>query len=176
MAKYGILIYILGICLAVIGATKLPEEGQTWSETIYLFNDGIILTILGLALWRLALRQDEENDPETDSDPLKLLLGMRSIIDELYRSADDLETYQFQEYTKILREQYLLPISASRQVLINRFGMEKAAELLISLSYGERLINRVNSAAIDDHVEEAAKCAEEAYAAFEQVYKLIKKL
>lgn len=176
MAKYGILIYILGICLAVIGATKLPEEGQTWSETIYLFNDGIILTILGLALWRLALRQEEENDQEMDSDPLKLLLGMRSIIDELYRSADDLETYQFQEYTKILREQYLLPISASRQVLINRFGMEKAAELLISLSYGERLINRVNSAAIDDHVEEAARCAEEAYAAFEQVYMLIKKL
>ena len=122
------------------------------------------------------MRQDEENDQETDDDPLKLLLGMRSIIDELYRSADDLETYQFQEYTKILREQYLLPISASRQVLINRFGMEKAAELLISLSYGERLINRVNSAAIDDHVEEAAKCAEEAYAAFEQVYRLIKKL
>ena len=129
-----------------------------------------------MALWRLALRQEEKRDVEPENDPLKLILSMKSIIEELYRSADELETYQFQEYTKILRERYLLPISASRQLLINRFGMEKAAEVLITLSYGERLINRVNSAAIDDHVEEAARCAEEAYAAFQQVYLLIKEL
>jgi len=151
-------------------------DGDTWPDTMFLFNDGVILTILGLALWRLALRNEEEEATETDKDPLKLLLDVRSHVEDLYRSADDLESYQFLEQTKIIREDFLLPISASRQQLINRFGMEKAAELLITISYAERIVNRVSSAATDQHLEEAARCTEEAYAAFQEVYALMKKL
>ena len=51
-------------------------------------------------------------------------------------------------------------------------GLEKTAELLIAISYGERLINRIHSAALDGHHDEAVECTEEAHAAFKEVFKL----
>jgi hypothetical protein len=176
MAKYGMMIYALGICLTVIAAAKLPADGLTWPDTVFLFNDGLILTILGLALWRLALRETNEEVLESDKDPLKLLRDTKSIVDELYRAADDLETYQFQDYIKILQDQYLLPITLSRQSLVNKFGMKRSAELLITISYAERILNRVYSAASDQHLEEAVRCTEEAHEVFQEAYRLAQKL
>ena len=176
MANYGMILFVLGICVSVIGAAKLPSDGASWSDMVYLFNDGVILSLLGLALWRMALRMQKVKVSETGNDPLKLLEATQPIVSDLYRSADDLETYQFQEYVKILREQYLLPISNARHQLLNRGDMRKTAELLITLSYAERILNRVGSAASDQHLDEAARCAEEAYAAFQEVYILMRNI
>ena len=46
----GIFIYALGICIAVIGAAKLPAGDNMWSDVLYVFNDGVIITLLGLVI------------------------------------------------------------------------------------------------------------------------------
>ena len=55
-------------------------------------------------------------------------------------------------------------------------GMDKAAELLIAISYGERVINRIHSAALDGHHDEAVECTEEAHAAFKEVFEITLKI
>ena len=82
-------------------------------------------------------------------------------MDDLYRNVDDLECYQIQEYVNILRAQYLMPLEQLRGRIIADKGLEKTAELLIAISYGERIINRIHSAALDGH-----------HAAFKEVFEL----
>ncbi len=168
----GIFLYSLGICVASIGATKLPAEGSTWSDILYVFNDGVILTIVGLVIWRLAPIEQKEEETENKRTALQLIRDIQPILDDLYRNVDDLECYQIQEYVNILRAQYLMPLEQLRSRIISDKGLEKTAELLIAMSYGERIINRIHSAALDGHHDEAVECTEEAHAAFKEVFEL----
>jgi len=172
----GIILYGLGICIATIGASKLPEEGETWSEMLYWFNDGVILTLLGLWIWRQS--DDESTDDETKEkrSPFDLIRDIQPILEDLYRNVDDLECYQIQEYVKILQVQYLLKLERQRGLIQDRIGLEKSAELLIAISYGERVINRILSAALDGHHDEAVECTEEAHAAFKEVLEMFNTL
>lgn len=174
----GVLLYSMGICITVIAGAKLPDEGQMWSDVLYLFQDGVILTIIGLILWYQSPQEEEELDVMTEGHrtPYQLLRDVQPIIEDLYRSVDDLECYQIQEYVKILREQYLAPLESKRDDIIKRFGMEVAAELLIAISYGERIINRVHSAALDGHHDEAVECTEEAHAVFQEIFLMVRQL
>lgn len=173
----GVLLYCLGICITVIAGAKLPEEGQRWSDVLYLFQDGVVLTIIGLILWYQAPQKEEEVVlAEGHRTPYQLLRDVQPIMEDLYRSVDDLECYQIQEYVKILREQYLAPLESKRDEIIKRFGMEVAAELLIAISYGERIINRVHSASLDGHHDEAVECTEEAYAVFQEIFLMVRQL
>lgn len=172
----GTILYSLGICVASIGATKLPAEGATWSDMVYLFNDGVILTIVGLVIWRLAPVEEEKQETENKRSALQLIRDIQPILDDLYRNVDDLECYQIQEYVKILRAQYLMPLEQLRGKIMSDKGMDKAAELLIAISYGERVINRIHSAALDGHHDEAVECTEEAHAAFKEVFEITLKI
>ena len=176
MAKYGMILYALGICVAVIGAAKMPETGQTWSNTLYVFNDGIILTLLGLVLWRFGVSQDSSTTSEDKGTVVQLLKDMEPILEDLYREVDDLSCAQIAEYLMILKKQYLLKLENRRNQVINKFGLEKSADLLIAISYGERVLNRAHSAALDDHHDESVECVEEAYNAFKDVFVLSKQL
>ena len=172
----GIFLYCVGICIAVTGAAKMPMEGEMWSDVLYLFNDGAIVTLLGLVLWRQSIGQIKEDDNSETRSAFQLLRDVQPILDDLYRSVDDLECYQIQEYVKILREQYLVPLEVQRGTIIAKYGLEKAAELLVAISYGERIINRVHSAALDGYHDEAVECTEEAHAAFQEVFLMVRKL
>ena len=176
MARYGFGLYCLGIGVTVIGAAKMPAAGEKWSDVLYLFNDGVILALLGLMLWRFGLRTTAKKKQKGKRTSFQILTDMGPILEDLYRSVDDLECYQLQEYIKILREQYLVPLEESRAEIVHRFGIQKSAELLVAISYGERILNRVASAAADQHHDEAVSSVEEAYNAFQEIYRILREL
>ena len=66
-----------------------------------------------------------------------------------------------------LLETWVLPFAEVRQTIIQRFGMEEGADVLVTVAYGERMLNRVWSASADGHPQEARACLPEAIAAFE---------
>ena len=72
-----------------------------------------------------------------------------------------------------LLDDYVLPMGESRQQFIDRYGMEKGAELLVTLAFGERMLNRVWSAAADGHLPEAVSSLEESAEAFEEAVSLL---
>jgi len=172
MKRYGMALYMLGIALAVIGGAKLPLNGDIWPDTLFLFNDGVILALLGLVLWKYSVSNANAKPKKGQRTAQQILMDMGPILEDLYRSVDDLACYQLLEYVKILREQYLIPMGERNAQIVNRFGMEKSAELLIAISYGERILNRVYSAAADQHHDEAASCVEEAYGVFQEIYSI----
>jgi hypothetical protein len=172
----GIILYSLGISIAAIGAAKMPQDGNTWSDTVYWFNDGVILTLLGLWIWRSSPVEKKEENLGKERTPIQLIREIQPILDDLYRNVDDLECYQIQEYVNILRQQYLLPLERVRNQIVAKIGLEKSAELLIAISYGERIINRIHSASLDGHHDEAVECTEEAHGAFLVVLELTRKL
>ena len=176
MIKYGVGLYCFGVSVAVVGAAKIPLEGEKWSDVLFLFNDGVILALVGLALWRFGLRTQAKRKRKGKRTSFQILTDMGPILEDLYRSVDDLECYQLQEYIKILREQYLIPLEESRSEIIHQFGIEKSAELLVAISYGERILNRVASAAADQHHDEAVSSVEEAYNAFREIYRILKEM
>jgi hypothetical protein len=53
------------------------------------------------------------------------------------------------------------------------FGMAKGAEILVTVAHGERILNRVWSAASDDHLPEAVKCYDEAFSALQEAKELL---
>ena len=69
-----------------------------------------------------------------------------------------------------------MPLEQLRGKIMSDKGMDKAAELLIAISYGERVINRIHSAALDGHHDEAVECTEEAHAAFKEVFEITLKI
>ena len=68
--------------------------------------------------------------------------------------------------------EWLLPLAEVRQRFIDRLGMAKGAEILVSLAYAERLFNRVWSAAGDGHLPEARRVMPEAVEGLEEAAKL----
>ena len=95
---------------------------------MYVFNDGVILTIVGLVIWRQAPIEQEEEETENKRTALQLIRDIQPILDDLYRNVDDLECYQIQEYVNILRAQYLMPLEQLRGRIIADKGLEKTAE------------------------------------------------
>jgi hypothetical protein len=59
-----------------------------------------------------------------------------------------------------------------RRKIIDRLGMSKGSEILVVVAYGERMLNRVWSAASDGHLPEARSSYPEARAAFHQAQDL----
>ena len=48
--------------------------------------------------------------------------------------------------------------------------MDEGAQILVTMAYGERMLNRAWSASADGHIQEARGCIPEALAAFEEAY------
>ena len=164
--------YILGICVASIGATKLPAEGSTWSDILYVFNDGVILTIVGLVIWRQAPIEQEEEETENKRTALQLIRDIQPILDDLYRNVDDLECYQIQEYVKYPTCTVSYAARATTWSDHRRQGVGKDSRIADRDLIRGANINRIHSAALDGHHDEVVECTEEAHAAFKEVFEL----
>ena len=67
-----------------------------------------------------------------------------------------------QERIQDLLEQYFVPITTQQPLLYQEYGMEKAAHILITLSYAQRMLHRSQSAYADGHAQETLSSLREA--------------
>ena len=174
--QHGFIIFSVGIILAIVGASKAPAEGSAWPDTVPVFLAGALLAAVGLALWRratAATARAEAASSESANDPYALLSGIIEPINALKDDLDGLDAQTLGARIDELLNEFVLPFAEVRQVLVNRLGMEKGAEVLVVVAFGERLLNRVWTAAADGHLPEAKACFPEAYEAFTEAHALI---
>lgn len=172
----GIALFVLGIGATIIGGAKAPLEGQTWPDTLPLFLGGTLLTIIGLVLWRksdAALKAAESAGGPKDKDPVALLQALQTPLEALRGELESLDTTQITVRVDALLDEFILPMGEGRQRFIDRYGMDKGAEILVTLAYGERMINRVWSAAADGHLPEASASYIESADAFNEAVGLL---
>ena len=172
----GFIIFCVGIVLAIVGASKAPVEGSEWPDTIWLFIDGTTVALIGLVLWRQRVQKlanELAQATESESDPFVLLEALISPLDALKGDIEELAPDALTARIDTLLNDFVLPFAEVRQVLVNRLGMEKGAEVLVIVAFGERLLNRVWTAAADGHLPEAKACFPEAHEAFIEAQALI---
>ena len=102
------------------------------------------------------IRIELANQKEGDQDnPITLLKNVIPLMKELQTKINSLNTTQVCEEIDKILDGYILPFAEVRKNITNFFGMSIGSEILVTVAYGERMLNRVWSAASDGHLPEA---------------------
>jgi hypothetical protein len=172
MGIAGFLLFAAGVTLTVVGGAKTPAAGSEWPDTMALVYAGVALAVAGLVLWHLDQRNKARaiarGDLGNRPDAAKLLRAVQAPLDAFAAEIGELPPAQITARVDELLVTYVLPFAEARQQLITRFGMQRGAEILVTVAFGERMLNRVWSAAGDHHVVEARTCLPEAHHAFKE--------
>jgi len=168
-------IFSVGIIICILGGAKVPAAGTDWPDTLGLFSVGAVISIVGLFLWRkvVAIANAEETKSQDSKDPATILQEMAEPLDRLSSEIGEMDADTITKRIDEILDTYVLPFAEVRQRIINKLGMEKGAEILVVVAYGERMLNRVWSAAADGHTVEASSCFPEAHEAFAEAQKLL---
>lgn len=166
------LLFGLGIVLAISSSARLPADGQTWPDTLPLFCLGAALALVGLILWHRAVALHRRAPPSATAaadgtDPFSRLQNLLPPARQLAAELPGLSASQLCARVDHLLGAFLLPFVEDRQQVIDRLGMAPAAEILVTVAYGERLLNRAWSAASDGHLPEAHAAYPDALRALE---------
>jgi hypothetical protein len=176
----GIAGFVIGVLTALSAAAKLPADGSEFPDTLVPFISGAILAIVGLVLWHMKERQlikiHLSNQSATDAgNPIPLLKATLPALEQLAQKIDNLDCDQICHEVDHILDTFVLPFAEVRQQIINMFGMGAGAEILVTVAYGERMLNRVWSAASDAHLPEATTVFVDAHDAFKEALLLLDK-
>jgi hypothetical protein len=175
----GFILFSLGVLISMMSTAQLPAEGQVFSSTWPAYILGVICGIVGLVLWHQAKNQARKDlVASQDQKSVGSAIGfLHEALTHLTKLSGDLLTLENTEIIKrvnYIMDHFIFPLAQTRNQIIAKFGMVKGAEILIAVAYGERMLNRVWSAASDGHEQEARKVFCEAKNAFAQAVSLSK--
>lgn len=153
---------------AKMGAThKMPS---IWPDSWPFFLGGVLLSILGLILWHSSVRKEVaemvKNQSNDESNPFALLARVQEPLKKLGEEVISLSHADICERVDEILGEYILPFAEVRRLVIEQLGMNNGAEVLVIVSYGERMLNRTWSAASDGHHPEARAALADAVDAF----------
>lgn len=149
---------------------KTQERIGGWPDSVPIFLFGLCMALFGLGLWRRAIHAENSMQAETlphdQANPFVLLTEIQAPLQQLQQDSSTLDASQICQRIDDILARYVTPMTESRQTVINRLGMEAGAEILVIIAYAERMLNRVWSAASDDHLPEARSVLTDAVQAF----------
>lgn len=146
-----------------------PATTAPW--IIFAFLAGV-----GVLLWRSGAKQSAQAQSGGTNDeannPFVLLERLIPAAQQSAGEVANLDCEALRNRADALLEEYLLPLVEVRQRVIDRVGMKLGSEILVTVAYGERMLNRVWSAAADGHLPEARACFPEAIDALVEAQRL----
>jgi hypothetical protein len=169
----GLLLFIIGIISALISAAKLPAPNTNLSDLLPIYLLAMVVAMLGLWLWQRSQtlpRADEDASSQTVSrhNILELLPQLRATMQALEQQLTDFNEVTITKRVEDLLNQYVLPLVAAREEVIHLLGRHHGVEVLVAIAQGERLLNRMWSAASDGCLNEVYATFPKALAAFEE--------
>ena len=179
MKWLGIIAFTVGLIVAVVSGAKVPEAGSQYPDTLVPFVIGIVVGIVGLIIWHIkskeeAIERVHSHSENGGSNPVDLLKALMPDILKLKDDIGELDEERVCDRVDELLDKYVLPFAEVRQNLITMMGMSRGAEVLVTVAFGERILNRVWSASSDGHLGEARAVLPEAIEAFEEANVLVK--
>jgi hypothetical protein len=195
MKTAGFLIFVLGVMIGISAAAKLsPAKLETdeaaaaklsrWPDTVPMFGLGVVVSVVGLGMWwsvvlkeRAEARAAGEGTGEGSVlGPSQLVAQIQQPLKELAADIGSLDGPALCQRVESLNDQFVAPLADGRQRFVDRFGLAGGSEALNETAFGERMLNRVWSAAADGHLEEARSSFEEAVEAFAQAEQTVTRL
>jgi len=153
-------VFIVSIMVALTSAAKLPAATYIFSDAVVIFGIATVCAIL--ALFRLF-----KHHPLTSAEALELELMqsgeqspkvlLRNLVTDLEQFEPALATASQEEILNAIQQMqknYVLPFVMQQSRLYKRLGPQLRTEAFFAIAHGERLLNRVRSAASDGCLEE----------------------
>ena len=191
----GFLIFILGVMIGITAAAKLSPaklaaeeaaatELSRWPNTVPMFGLGVVVSAVGLGLWwsavlgeRAKARAAGEGKGEGSVlGPVQLVAQIQQPLKDLAADIATLDGPGLCQRVEALNDGFVIPLADGRQRFVDRFGLAGGSEVLNETAFGERMLNRVWSAAADGHLEEARSSFAEAVEAFTQAEQTVARL
>ncbi len=174
----GIVLFFIGVMITISAGAKMPVEGATYPNTMPGFFIGAILGIVGLVCWHVKQRaiiklSMKDLDHSGKGSPIQLLKSLNPKLAELSQKLASLDNESICKEVDVLLDDIILPMADERQQIIDLLGMSKGAEVLVTIAFGERMLNRVWSAASDGHSGEANSVFPDAVSAFSEAQGLL---
>ncbi|MCK5877573.1 MAG: hypothetical protein KAG43_08055 [Candidatus Marithrix sp.] len=155
MRILGLLLFSIGIILALISSAKLPVANTNWSDTLPLYSLAMLWACVGLLVYYKS-QSNIASDSSTVicSNIITLLQELILELNKLETEIFNMEAVEIADRVNVLLSNYVLPCVAARQEIMESFSNYQGSEFLISIAQGERLLNRVWSAASDEQIPE----------------------
>jgi hypothetical protein len=157
-------------------AAAVDEAPARFPDTLGAFAGGAVVCVIGLTLWwkvvlaeRQAARTAAGGDASAaNANPVTILQQLQQSLSSILNDLDSLTEPDLQLRVDSAIDNHVTPLAESRHRIIDRFGMSHGAEILVATAYGERMLNRVWSAAADGYLDEARSSFREASIAFDE--------
>jgi len=175
MRVIGALSFTIGIIVALISAAKLPATG-TVSDMLPLYMSAVALSLVGLLLLHYPCLEKKKRCQvahHTFSVVIKLLAELLVEMQRFGEDIDSLDGVNMARRVKFLLDKYMLPFAAARQEVVLMLGQYQGVKVLVAVAQGERLLNRMYSAASDDQVIEAIATYPKALVAIKNAYRMV---
>lgn len=171
------LVFITGISIALLSAMKPPAPMRLLPDTLLFYALGLTLAVVGIALlWREHWQKNNRiaqrlaTIPNHDG-------GLHHLIQTLQQlppaTANNLS--QFRATLDYLRTEHIIPFQ-NLQPFFDQQDPVKSFSIISHFARGERLFNRVVSAALEAHTEEVNRVLPSAITAFEQAQQQVQAL
>jgi hypothetical protein len=181
MKTAGFLIFVVGIIIAISAGAKLPAEAAAdgasssrFPDTLGAFVGGAVVCVVGLTLWWKVVLEEREaartasGGDDSTANPVTILEQLQQSLESVLNDLDSLAETDLQLRVDTAIDNHVTPLAESRHQIVDRFGMSHGAEILVATAYGERMLNRVWSAAADGYLDEARSSFREASNAFDE--------
>lgn len=159
MKILGIILFVVGIIVGITAAAKTPGEGSSYPDTVGVFLTAFFVTIIGNILWHKSekdmIKQQLEEHKNDGNNPIAMLSSTIPAIEALYQKAQTTEGMALCNEVDHVLDNHVHPFTEKRKTFMDILGQTKGAEILLDVAYGERMLNRVWSAASDGHQQEA---------------------
>lgn len=166
-----------------ITSKKAVQDATSWPTSLPGFGGGMALCAIGLFLWwKTTLDVRARDRAELDSGegsvpgPVQLVAQVQQPLRELAADVAGLDGPELCNRVELLIFDFITPLADGRQRFVDRFGLAGGSEALNATAFGERMLNRVWSAAADGHLEEARSSFAEAVEAFTQAEETVARL
>jgi hypothetical protein len=169
--SFGPYLFTAGILVSIAASAKLPEAQGQFPDTLPIFIVAALTGALGIFLWRkqIKLEQEQSEDDPNAVNPFERLQSLQAPLAKLGADAAGLSTPELCDRVDAILQEYVIPFALARHKVIEKLGMDKGAEILVVVAYGERMLNRAWSAAADEHAPESISSILEALEAFKEV-------
>ena len=179
MPRIGLSLFTISIIVALISAAKLPISQQTWSDQLVIYAIAILFALLGLWLLRRApiiLSNCSTVTAQPQCLYLELLQQLLAEMQDLKPHLEHSDRTATLNKVQILLEKYIIPFTTQQPEIFQQLGRTQGIKIIMIIALGERLLNRVWSAACDGHFSEASHSYLKALAAFEEALILFQAL
>jgi len=163
---------------------KAAAEASGFPSGLTGFGGGFVLCAVGLFLWwkttlderRVARAAAHDTAEGSELGPVQLVEQLLQPLKDLEGDIESLSGPELCQRVESIVDQFVTPLAEGRQRFVDRFGLAGGSEALNATAFGERMLNRVWSAAADGHLEEARSSFTEVVAAFHQAEETVTRL